>query len=404
MSVEPELGEVPSIDSVLADPYPLLSLYRERGEIVFSPVEKSWIVTSHAAVIDVLRATSDFSNHSNGIERILQGADGAAHLTTRRAINSAFSPEILEVIEPILRDAAQASIAHAVSRSSVEAISLLAQPMPMKVFSELTGASNVDGASLIRWGHSISAHARLISPSNRLSVNARRMLTRSVRRFSDPTYREFLEAKDLISSLLRNAGSGGSSTPLMSSLRRLADNGAAEWDDVIGVGLEFIFASTETTMGLLGFMIKRLAEDRDFMKQLKEDDALREPFIEEVLRFESPVMKLNRRVKRPTTIRGRTLSAGDRVYAVIAAANRDPEVFERPNDFDPSRSPNNHLAFGMGPHACPGARLARLEARIFLDEFLAHVERVQIETARASITYRGLGVTRSIAEMHIELS
>ena len=398
------LHDAPPLQSVLEDPYPLLEMYRAHGEICFSPIEKGWIVTSHAAVIDVLRATSDFSNHSNGVERILQGADGAAHLNTRRAMNSGFSKPILERIEPILREVARDCILSARARGSVESIAHLAQPMPTRVFSELTGATPVAGERLLQWGGSISAHARLISPSRRPSVSARRMLTRAVRRVSDPTYLEFLEAKDFIAALLHGEVPGGDGTPMIKSLRGLVEEGSAEWDDVIGVGLEFVFASTETTMGLIGYMVKRLSEDHELMRRLKSREVSHETFVEEVLRFDSPVMKLNRRVKRTVALRGAELAAGDRILAVIAAANRDPLVFARAEEFDPTRAPNKHLAFGAGPHACPGAQLARLEARIFLDEFLELVNEVRLDPSRNSVTYRGLGVTRSIAEMHVVLS
>jgi cytochrome P450 len=398
------LHEFPSLQSVLPDPYPLLTAYRQLGDVVYSPVEKAWVVTSHAAVIELLRATSEFSNHSNGIERILQGADGLKHLNTRRAVNNGFSPAILERIEPDLREVARTCILNARSRGSVESIAQLAQPMPTRVFSELTGATEVAGQRLLQWGGAISSHGRLISPSERLSVNAKRMMARAVRRVSDPTYPEFLEAKELIVSLLRDAGSGGSSTPMINSLRELVDSKAVQLEDAIGVGLEFVFASTETTMGLIGFMLKRLCEDPQLLGHLKSRGEIRDTFIEEVLRHDAPVMKLNRRVKQSTSLCGQELATGDLVVAVIAAANRDPRVFDRADEFEVDRSPNRHLAFGMGPHACPGARLARLEARVFLDEFLNLVDRVTIDPVRTAVTYRGLGVTRSIAEMHIVLS
>ena len=191
---------------------------------------------------------------------------------------------------------------------------------------------------------------------------------------------------------------------MLNSLRELVDSKAVQLEDAIGVGLEFVFASTETTMGLIGFMLKRLCEDPQLLGHLKAGGEIRDAFIEEVLRYDAPVMKINRQVKQTTTLCGQVLAAGDRAFAVIAAANRDPRVFDRPDDFEFDRSPNRHLAFGTGPHACPGARLARLEARVFLDEFLNLVDRVTIDPVRTSVTYRGLGVTRSIAEMHIVLS
>ena len=136
-----------------------------------------------------------------------------------------------------------------------------------------------------------------------------------------------------------------------------------------------LVAGNETTTNLIGNAVLAFMEHPDQLHRIYDDPSLLPSAIEEVLRFSSPVQATARVAMRDTEVSGRTVHAGQQAVTWLAAANRDPEVFPDPDTFDVARTPNRHLSFGLGIHFCLGAPLARMEARIALGAFLAHIQR-----------------------------
>jgi cholest-4-en-3-one 26-monooxygenase len=139
-----------------------------------------------------------------------------------------------------------------------------------------------------------------------------------------------------------------------------------------------IVAGNETTRNALSGGIQALCENPDQLEQLRRDPALLPGAIEEILRWVSPVMQFRRTATRDTTLGSREIRKGDKVVLYYGAANRDPDVFENPETFDVARTPNPHLAFGVGPHFCMGSHIARLEMRVTLEEFLRRFPRFEL--------------------------
>jgi cytochrome P450 len=135
-----------------------------------------------------------------------------------------------------------------------------------------------------------------------------------------------------------------------------------------------IVAGNETTRNLIGNCLYVLATRPDLFDQLRADPSLVPAYVEESLRLDAPVQVLARAVLAPTEIEGCRLQRGDRVVFGVASANRDEAVYDDPTVFRLDRARmREHLAFGTGPHVCPGASLARLEAIAVLEEFTARV-------------------------------
>ena len=140
-----------------------------------------------------------------------------------------------------------------------------------------------------------------------------------------------------------------------------------------------IVAGNETTRNLIGNCLFVLATRPDLLVQLRADPELVMPFVEESLRLDSPVQVLGRAVLGDTEIEGCPLHAGDRVVFGLASANRDEAAHQDPTEVRLDRPrPRDHLAFGAGPHVCPGASLARLEAAAVLDELCARVDAMRL--------------------------
>jgi cytochrome P450 len=135
-----------------------------------------------------------------------------------------------------------------------------------------------------------------------------------------------------------------------------------------------IVAGNETTRNLISHCFHELADQPEIFAQLKSDPDLLEPFIEETLRLEAPVQILARAVLADTQIEGCPLHEGDKVVFGLASANRDSSIHDDPDEFrfDRPRA-REHLAFGAGPHVCPGATLARVETQIVVKELLDRV-------------------------------
>ncbi|MCA2355839.1 cytochrome P450 [Mycobacterium intracellulare] len=178
--------------------------------------------------------------------------------------------------------------------------------------------------------------------------------------------------------------------------------------DAVRVAANLFAAGQETTVRLLSAAALILAENPHLQKQLRADRELIPNFIEETLRYESPVRGDFRLSKCPVTVGGIDLPAGTTVMLVNAALNRDPRKFPEPDVFDMHR-PNarSHVAFGRGPHACPGAPLARTEARVSLERMLARTNDIRIDEDRhgppGDRRYRYLPtfILRGLTRLHI---
>jgi cytochrome P450 family 150 subfamily A5 len=179
--------------------------------------------------------------------------------------------------------------------------------------------------------------------------------------------------------------------------------------DVARVATNVFSAGQETTVRLLGTALKVLGDRPDIQKMVREDRSLLPNFIEETLRYESPVKGDFRLSRTPVTVGDRDLGAGTTVMVVNGAANRDPRRFEEPNEFDAERkNARQHLAFGRGIHSCPGAPLARAETRVGLERLLDRTSDIRISEEKhgpaGSRNYRYIPtfILRGLIDLHLE--
>ena len=189
------------------------------------------------------------------------------------------------------------------------------------------------------------------------------------------------------------------------------DGGMPEVIDAVRVASNLFAAGQETTVRLLSAAVMMLAEDPALQAKLRANRDLIPRFVEETLRYESPVRGDFRLSKCPVTVGGVEVPAGTTVMLVNAAANRDPRKFEDPDAFDIER-PNarNHIAFGRGPHSCPGAPLARAEALVSLNRLFYRTSDISIDeefhgpAGDRRYTYLPTFILRGLTRLHIRFT
>ena len=179
--------------------------------------------------------------------------------------------------------------------------------------------------------------------------------------------------------------------------------------DVARIAANLFAAGQETSVRLFGTALQRLADDQTLQGRLRQQPELIPNFIEECLRFESPVKGDFRFTRTTTTVGGTEITAGSTVMLVNGAANRDPRRFDRPDEFQVERAnARQHLAFGHGPHSCPGAPLARAEARVTVERFLQRFREITISEAHHGrpdarrYEYVPTYILRGLTRLHLE--
>jgi cytochrome P450 len=154
-------------------------------------------------------------------------------------------------------------------------------------------------------------------------------------------------------------------------------------EQALSIAFLLLAAGHETTVGAIGGMIYHVAANRDVRDRLLADPSLVRDAVEEALRLEPSLMGLGRTLRKDTTVAGVPMPEGERVMLLYGSANRDGEVFDKPEEFRVDRPNNRHLAFGAGIHRCVGAPLARLEMRIVLEEILRRLPGIRLEDENA---------------------
>ena len=251
------------------------------------------------------------------------------------------------------------------NEEEVDLVSAFTAPFPIMVIAEMLGVDPRDRELFKQWSIGIMATA----------AGEYESLARNYEHIFD-YFGGVIEARrtsprdDLVTALVQAEVDG----------HKLSD------DDILGFCALLLIAGNETTTNLLGNAATVLAAHPDARAEIVADMSLLPNAIEEVLRFEGPVPTLTRTAAVAVALHGHTIDAGEKVMLLLAAANRDPRVFDDADRFDIHRETRKHIAFGSGIHFCMGANLARLEARVAFEELLARFPKYNV-TAPDALSY-----------------
>jgi len=315
-------------------------------------------------------------------------SDSPVHTRLRRLVARDFTPRRIASLEPRIRELTRAMLDEHTDGGRFEAMSALADQLPVIIIAEMLGVPIEDRARFRKWSDLITSNTSTapgIPPPREVqdaAIALREYFKRQIeRRRGEP-------GEDLVSALVAAHDQG----EVLST------------DELLAFVVLLLIAGNETTTNLIGNGLLALARNCDEYQRLRRDAALIPSAVEEMLRYDAPVQTLFRIAKTESDLGGTHIEADSLVAILFGAANRDPAQFPEPNRFDVSRTPNDHVAFGEGIHFCIGAPLARLEARVAFEEIVGRFSSIALADPTAALIYRDSMVTRGLRTLPLAVS
>ena len=383
----------------LADPYPYYHRLRSESPLCWvdgvRPEDGGWWLTRYE---EITIAGKNWERFGRGPGRAPTGPSPAMpeavrelfyfgalqmlnleppdHSRLRGLVSKAFTPRMVAQLRPTVESVTTGLIDRMVEQGEADLIHDLAYPLPVMVIAALLGFPIADSDRL----RDLSRTAAKLFDASRTQadlVNAARAMAELVQMMREIMARRRAEPRDdLISGLIQAS----------------EEEHRATEDEIVANAVLLLLAGHETTTNLIGNGLYALLQNPDQWSLLRSESDLIENAVEELLRFDSPVQGAVRMVLQEAEIAGMTFKAGERVWLMYGAANRDPAIFPDPDRLD-LRRPNasRHLSFGQGIHFCLGAPLARLEGQIAIREMVRRAPDLTLRAAERSgfATLRG---------------
>jgi cytochrome P450 len=375
------------------DPYGVLDVLRESDPVHRDTALKRWVVTRHD---DVDRVVNDRSLSADP-RKALPGTymalftsedepsilflDPPDHTRLRGLVSKAFTPRAVERIAPRIQEIADELLDAVAGKDAFDVMAAFAGPLPTIVIAEMLGVDPADRDDFKRWSdQTVEAFNPVLTEAQRERVAA-----------ANTAMREYL----------RNAIEERRRSPkddLMSALVAVEESGdQLTTQEIVTMCALLLAAGNVTTTDLIGNCVYALLTHPEQLNDLRSDPALIENTIEEVLRFDSPVVETARVALQDMEIEGCPIQQGESILTFLSGANRDPAVYVDPDVFNIRRDDTHHHAFGGGIHYCLGAPLARLEARIAVGTVVRRFPNLRL--AEAELEWRALPAFRGLIRL-----
>jgi cholest-4-en-3-one 26-monooxygenase len=359
-------------------PHDVFRLLRKECPVYFQTEPKGrgyYAITKYDDIVRISKDPQTFSSARGGtniedypeddlnmIRMLMVNMDPPQHNKFRKLVSGGFTPRMIRRMEDYTRTAAKQIIDNVAKKGRCDFVEDIAAQLPLAIICDLMGVPEHDRMKIFDWSN------RLIGfddPEFQTSIDDGREAAAEIWMYANELAesRRGKEGADLTSILINATVDGEQLTEM-------------EFDSFI---LMLSVAGNETTRNLISGGMLALLEFPEQRRKLFDDLTLIPSAVEEMLRWVSPVMYFRRTVTRNTEIRGVELHPGDKVALYYGSANRDEDVFENPETFDITRSPNEHLAFGIGQHACLGLNLARLEIQVMFEEILRRIPDIRLD-------------------------
>ncbi len=381
------------------NPFPTFARMRQEAPVyrhVSPGGVVTWYVTRYEDVLAVLRDNDHFIKDVSKIrpstkpktsihQRINENmlfADPPDHTRLRALVNQAFTPRRVEKMAGRIREIADGLLDENVRDGEIELIAGYALPLPVMVICEMLGIPEPDQAQVTDWSQAI------ISPGSKgLSRRARKRKMREFVAYLQATFadRRQRPQDDLITALVQAEEAGD----------RLSE---AELSSMVAL---LLVTGHETTVNLIGNGALALLQNREQLALLRENEALWDTAVEELLRYDGPVeTSTTRWVRQDFVFHGQQMRRGDIMRVVLTSANRDAAAFAGPDELNILRGDvKKHLAFGHGIHYCLGAPLARLEGKIALGQLYGRYPHIRLKIPAAQLRWRPGSLFRGLESL-----
>ena len=367
------------------DPYDILKSMREEAPIFWSPSMGGWLITRYEDVIKTFKETEDYGNanrlgkaaeyfpvsargrlseFSRHYETIgLLHSDAPEHSRLRGLVVKAFNPGAIRAMKPRIQGIVDQILDAAAIKGEMEVIGDLAWGLPSTVLADLLDAPVESRMLFKNWADDLLAFQGSNRPTEQVLLKTQEALVSSKRYLTDLiSQRRLNPGEDLLSLLVLAESDGEKLTH----------------DELLNTCITLLAAGQETTTSLIGNMLLLLLKDLNLLSQIREDPSLIPGAIEEIVRFESPIPRQPRLIRRDISIEGIELKAGQIAFQMLNSANRDSDFFDEPDSVNFKRQSNKHLGFGLGAHYCVGAPLSRIEATIVLESLIERFSDIKL--------------------------
>ena len=374
----------PRRPEVIADPFPVFQELREQAPLYRSSVLGGWVLTRYD---DVKLAISDrrfsadrmrpffaqlpvssqtaYATLRDSISRWAVFHDPPEHTRLRGLMNKAFTARAIERLEPRISSLIDGLLDQVVDRGEMDLIADLAYPLPASVILDMLGLPCDDLDRIKVWSDELALFVGS-------SVN------------TPDKYQRATDSITAMNEYFRAAIQRRRHTPgddLLTALLAAQEQGdLLSDDDLVATCVLLVFAGHETTTNLIGNGILALLRYPAELARLRNEPGLMPLAVEELLRFDGPAASVVRIATEEILLHGQTIRPGERVFAMLNAANRDPRQFANPETLDIARKENRHLAFGQGIHFCIGAPLARMEAKLAITAILQRCPNLALQS------------------------
>lgn len=365
-----------------ADPYPVYRRLRETDPVHWHEPFGAWILTRYDDVNAVLhdpRFSAERTGKMRQMSRInmealcqflsmrMLYADPPRHTRLRGLVSKAFTPHTVHAMAPHIQKLVDGFLDLAGPSGRIDIIADLAYPLPVTVIQEMLGLPVEDRDLLKKWSDDFTIY-----------------FSKDISQVTAEEYQQIIASIEAEKAYFAAQAAPLRQQPrdnLLSALMQAEEGGdRLSADEVYANTNLLLTAGHETTTNLIGNGTLALLQHPDQLEKLKADPALLPGAVEEFLRFNGPVQFTHRLAKEDVELGGKTIRQGQFVYAMLAAANRDPARFPDPDRLDITRTDHHHLAFGQGWHFCLGAPLARLEAQIAFTTLLKRFPKMRLAT------------------------
>jgi cholest-4-en-3-one 26-monooxygenase len=351
------------------DPFPAFAWMRDHAPAYFDEAGGVWGITRYQDLKDIAKDPETFSN-AGGIRPdsdalpMMIDFDAPEHVRRRRLVSEGFTPRRIRQSEEGIRAICDGIIDEVCEQGTADFVRDIAAPLPMIVIGDMLGVAPEDRATLLRWSDDMLKALGAPDP------HAMEVATVAAAEYA--TYisvvaedrRRHRKDDDLIGTLVHAE----------------IDGDRLDESSLIYESLLILIGGDETTRHVISGGMYELLRHPDQRARLRADRSLMPGAVEEMLRWVSPIKNMARQMTRDVELHGECLRAGQKLLLLYPAANRDDRTFDRPESFDITRSPNDHVAFGFGSHFCLGNRLARMELGVMFDRLLDRLPDLELAT------------------------